>query len=78
MKNDLLHHHPDERVRAAAIHLLDALCSWERSTGRENVVIIKCTSGFDYRSFSGAPQPEHVTDAQMLEAFEYINRHHNQ
>ena len=69
---DLLRHHPDDRVIAAAIALLDALCSWERSTGRHNVVIIKDSIGVQYRSFDGAPQPENISDVMMLDAFDCL------
>lgn len=68
--NDLLHKHPSEEVRRAAVRLLDALCSWERTTGRKNIVIIKDGVGCQYRSLSGSPLPADVTDAQALEAFE--------
>lgn len=71
MKN-LLTEHPSADVRRAALSLLDALCTWERTTGRENVVIIKDSIGCQYRSFSGAPQPEDIPDIQILEAFESI------
>lgn len=71
MKN-LLTDHPSEDVRAAAIRLLDALCQWERTTGRDNVVIIKDAIGCQYRSLSGAPQPPDISDALMLEVFDNI------
>jgi hypothetical protein len=68
--NDLLFKHPSEDVRKAAVRLLDALCSWERSTGRKNLVIIKDGIGCDYRSLSGSPLPPDVSDSQALEAYE--------
>lgn len=71
MKN-LIHEHPCPEVRAATIRLLDALCTWNRNTGRENVVILKDTAGCEYRTLSGVPQPEDITDAQLLEAFESL------
>jgi hypothetical protein len=67
---NLLSDHPSEDVRAAAIRLLDALCMWERSTSRHNVVIIKDSIGCGYRSFDGAPVPEDVDDSRLLEAFQ--------
>tara|TARA_R110000772_G_scaffold256012_2_gene372419 strand:+ start:860 stop:1081 length:222 start_codon:yes stop_codon:yes gene_type:complete len=70
--NNLLFDHPSEDVRAAAIRLLDTLTTWERTTGRENLVIIKDSIGCGYRSLSGAPTPPNVTDEQMLEAFSNI------
>lgn len=68
MKN-LLHEHPSEEVRAAAIRLMDALSMWNRSTGRENVVIIKDSIGCEYRALSGSPPPDEISDQHMLEAF---------
>lgn len=35
-------------------------------------MIIKDTVGCEYRALSGAPQPEHITDGQLLEAFESL------
>ncbi len=32
--------HPDENVQQAMIRLCDALCSWERSTGRQNLLVV--------------------------------------
>lgn len=71
MKN-LLTDHPSEEVRAAAIRLLDALCSWERSTSRENLVIIKDSIGCQYRSFTGSPVPESTGDHALIEVFDGI------
>ena len=71
MKN-LIHEHPSKDVRSAAIRLLDALCMWERTTGRHNLVIIKDSVGCEYRSMDGAPMPDGVGDHHMLEAFENL------
>lgn len=43
--------HPDSEVRHALVRLNDALCSWERSTGRESVLILR-ESDFVARSRS--------------------------
>ncbi len=32
--------HPDPDCRAAIIRLLDALCMWERSTGRQSLLVL--------------------------------------
>ncbi len=32
--------HPDPDVQAALVRLLDALCQWERSTGRESLLVL--------------------------------------
>ena len=32
--------HPDPDCRAAIMRLLDALCTWERSTGRESLLVL--------------------------------------
>lgn len=60
--------HPDPRVRQAIVQLEDALCFWERSTGRESVLIIREQGGFVHRSMSGKPGiPDDIPDAQFLE-----------
>jgi hypothetical protein len=74
MKN-LMHEHPDENVRSAMLHLADALCSWERSTGRHNIVIIKDSIGCEYRALDG--HQSIVSDAMLLETFDAINQHGN-
>lgn len=59
--------HPDGEVMKAIIRLTDALCSWERNTGRENVLIIREVEGFVYRAVNGKPGvPEYLTDAQLV------------
>ena len=71
MKN-MLTEHPSEEVRRALLHLLDALCSWERSTGRENLLIVKDAIGCQYRSVSGCPTPKDTGDHTLLELFDSI------
>ena len=68
MKN-LLFDHPHEDVRAAMIRLLDTLTTWERSTGRHSVVIVKDEMGGQCRVLDGRPVPEFVTDEDLLRNF---------
>lgn len=59
--------HQDKEVNAALIRLNDALCTWERSTGRNSVLIIREEGGWQHRSMSGKPDvPEDVTDERLL------------
>lgn len=59
--------HPDQDVNAALIRLNDALCMWERGTGRNSVLIIREDGGWQHRSMSGKPDvPTDVTDEQLL------------
>lgn len=58
--------HPDPEVQSAIVRLSDALCSWERETGRESVLIVR-EPGFVYRAASGKPGiPDDITDAQLM------------
>lgn len=63
--------HPDREVQQALVRLNDALCSWERSTGRQSVLILREQGGFELRTASGKPTiPEDIPDEtlwQMLE-----------
>ena len=60
--------HPDREVRQALIRLNDALCTWERNTGRQSVLILREQGGFEHRSMSGKPDvPKDVTDEQLME-----------
>lgn len=70
--HDLLHNHPCPEVRAATLRLLDALATWNRNTGRENLVIIKDTIGVQLRTLSSAPLHSHVTDEAALEMFNLL------
>ena len=56
--------HRDPEVRKALIRLNDALCSWERATSVESVLILREQGGFVHRSVSGKPNvPEDIPDA---------------
>ncbi len=59
--------HPDPEVNQALIRLNDALCTWERATGRTSVLIIREEGGWTHRSMSGKPDvPLDVGDQQLL------------
>lgn len=68
--------HPDEDVREAAKRLLDALCAWERDTGRQSVLIVHEMATEQeaprvLRALSGKPGiPVEVNDFQLLRNFE--------
>lgn len=58
--------HPDPEVQAALTRLQDALCTWERSTGRESVLILREQGGFVARAQSGKPVSVDVPDEVLL------------
>jgi hypothetical protein len=59
------HHDPD--VGKALIRLCDELCSWERSTELESVLILR-ERGFVLRALSGKPNvPSDLLDLELLE-----------
>lgn len=61
--------HPDQEVRKALIRLCDALCSWERATGRESVLILREQGGFQFRAQSGKPiarMHDDVSDSMLF------------
>jgi len=60
--------HPDNEVQDAIVKLSDALCQWERSTGRTSVLLLREQGGFFYRALSGKPNvPDDVSDDTLLE-----------
>jgi len=60
--------HPDREVQAAIVRLADALCSWERATGMENVLIVKQMDGWRFRAMNGKPNvPSDVDDDDLLD-----------
>jgi hypothetical protein len=75
MAKNLLHDHPSPEVRAAMVALCDALTMWERSTGRNYLIIVKSDAPgaiYEWRSLSGGPAPPVQSDAMLLVAFEGI------
>ncbi len=58
--------HPDPEVQAAITRLLDALCTWERSTGRGSVLILREAGGFEVRAQDGKPLSIDVPDDVLL------------
>lgn len=59
--------HPDEYVQGCLVRLCDALCSFERATGRESVLIVREAGGFVFRAASGKPDiPTDIPDDQLL------------
>lgn len=60
--------HESSEVQQALVRLNDALCTWERNTGRESVLILREEGGYEHRSVSGKPvQLPDVTDEQLME-----------
>lgn len=58
--------HPDPGVRHAIVKLNDALCSYERATTRESILIIREAGGFVHRSTSGKPTTLEISDELLL------------
>jgi hypothetical protein len=56
--------HLSEDVNAAINRLNDALCTWERDTGQETLLIVRGTN-WQHRSMSGKPAPDRITDEQL-------------
>ncbi len=61
--------HPDPEINRALIKLCDALCQWERSTGRQSVLILREEGGFVSRTANGVRIPDDVADQQILQPF---------
>lgn len=61
-----MNQHPDPEVNQALIKLCDALCTWERNTGRNSVLIVREEGGFVFRAVSGKPGiPDDVPDSKL-------------
>ena len=64
--------HPDRNVQEALVRLNDALCSWERSTGRQSILILREQGGFEHRSASGKPTiPADVEDQYLWDSLKF-------
>ena len=58
--------HPDPDIRQAIVRLSDALCTWERSTGRRSVFIVR-EGRFVYRALDGKPDVNHdIPDSDLM------------
>ena len=64
------HESPD--VRSALIRLSDALCQWERNTGRQSVLVLREQGGFEYRAMSGKPNvlPD-ISDSILFDSLRF-------
>lgn len=58
--------HPDREVQAAVTRLLDALCSWERSTGIRSVLVLREAGGYVIRAQDGKPIDIDCSDENLL------------
>jgi len=64
----MLRAHPNQDVESAIIRLSDALCTWERSTGIESILIIREKRGYVYRAVNGKPGvPDDLTDEEIID-----------
>lgn len=58
-----MYNHLNENVNKALLDLDSALCTWERGTGRESVLVLREAGGFVHRSVNGKPNvPDDVED----------------
>ncbi len=61
--------HKDGEVQAAIIRLTDALCTWERETGRESILILR-EDDYCCRAQNGkCVVPDDLTDEFILKRF---------
>ena len=59
--------HPSREVAQALVRLCDALCSWERATSRESILILREQGGFVFRADCGTPTiPDDIPDSDAL------------
>ena len=59
--------HPDKEVQSAITRLCDALCTYERNTGRTSAFILRELGGFVVRAASGKPNvPDWVKDEEFV------------
>ena len=59
--------HQDKEVQQAIVRLCDVLCTYERNTGIESVLIIREQGGFCFRAVSGKPGiPDDILDEEII------------
>lgn len=61
-------YHPDKEINHKFIQLFDALCTWERSTGRSSVLIFREVGNGTLRVMDGKPVPKDrdISDIDLL------------
>ena len=65
-----MNNHRDPEIRNLITRLTDALCQWERDTGRENILIVREVDGFCWRTINGNPEiPIDLDDSFLLNRF---------
>lgn len=60
--------HLDWDVQSALTRLLDVLCTRERITGRQSVLILREEGGFSCRAMSGKPLPDRNDAANVADS----------
>ena len=61
--------HPDPEVHQAVIRLCDALCSWERATGRQNLMVVMEQGGYEFIADCGKPlSHQHLSPEEFVKA----------
>jgi hypothetical protein len=61
--------HPCRDVQQALTRLCDALCTWERSTGRMSILVLREAGGFQFRADNGKPidsSNDDIPDEQLF------------
>lgn len=59
--------HKEREINEALVRLLDALCTWERETGRESVFILR-EDGYVCRAVSGkCGVPDDIPDDLLIQ-----------
>lgn len=67
-------HHTHEEIEKALVNLCDRLCQWERSTGRQSVLILK-ERDFTIRAIDGVrafAQDKMISDEKLLKLVDEI------
>ena len=65
--------HPSKEVEHALVVLNDALCTWERGTNRQSVLILKEQEGYVHRSVNGKPFISDITDSALFNVLEVLH-----
>ena len=68
--SDSWQEHEDPEVQHALDQFCDRLCTWERSTGRTSILVLREAGGFQFRADSGKPldsSSDDITDEQLFE-----------
>ena len=62
--------HSNNEVHEAILHLCDALCAWERVTGRQSVLLVYEQGSVGFRAVNGKFVSAEINDSGLMDTIQ--------